>query len=354
MNTTVVRCAGITKAFSGVMAVDNVDLAVERGQILALLGPSGCGKTTVLRIIAGFESPDRGTVEINGQIVSDPKTLLVPEKRQVGMVFQEYAIFPHMNVANNIAFGLNRSQRQAGTVLDMLRLVNLQGMETRMPHELSGGERQRVALARALAPGPQVLLLDEPFSNLDAALRTQVQQETLEILKETSTTAVFVTHSQDEAMSMGDIIAVMNRGVLEQVDTPANIFHAPNSRFVASFMGVSTFLPARLYDDVLVSELGSHGLATGLKVESQIEIMIRPAEVSIIPSGVGQSIIRKKTFQGSFYLYDVTLPSGITIKCLENHFHDYELGMRVELRLVDELTPNLFVDGHSYEYKPLT
>jgi iron(III) transport system ATP-binding protein len=335
----------------GIPAVNNVDLSVEQSDILALLGPSGCGKTTVLRLIAGLDIPETGTVEIGGNMVTDIKTQAGPEKRQVGMVFQEYALFPHMNVSKNIAYGLPRSGKQQSIVNEMLSLVNLEGMGERMPHQLSGGEQQRVALARALAPSPQVLLLDEPFSNLDATLRTQMQQETLEILKVSGTSTIFVTHSQEEAMIMGDSIAIMNQGKIEQVDTPANIFHSPNTRFVAGFMGVSTFLPAYISEDSLLSELGSHPVPSGLTDGNNIEIMLRPTDITITPSDFGQGVIIKKIFQGSFYLYEVALSSGDTIKCSEIYSCDYELGTRVNIEPTQSQPNIIFVDGHTLDPK---
>ena len=347
MKKAAVRCTGLAKSYSGLPAVQNVDLAVEHGKILALLGPSGCGKTTVLRLIAGLDVPETGTVTIGDNLVTDSNTQVGPEKRQVGMVFQEYALFPHMNVSKNIAYGLPRPKEQLDIVKEMLKLVNLQGMGERMPYQLSGGEQQRVALARALAPSPHILLLDEPFSNLDATLRTQVQQETLEILRVSDTSTIFVTHSQEEAMIMGDSIAIMNQGKIEQVDTPAIIFHAPNTRFVAGFMGISTFLPAYISGDKLLSELGSHVPPSGLTTGDKIEIMLRPTDVTITPSDFGQGVIIKKFFQGSFYLYEVALSSGATIKCSEIYLRDYELGTKVNIEPISERPTIIFVDGHA-------
>ena len=344
MKNTAVRCTGLTKSFSGIPVVENTDLTVEQGNILALLGPSGCGKTTILRLIAGLEVPETGTVEIGNKVVTDSRTQLEPEKRRVGMVFQEYALFPHMNVAKNIAYGLPRPKEQFNIVNEMLKLVNLENMEERMPHQLSGGQQQRVALARALAPSPHVILLDEPFSNLDAALRTQVQQETLEILRASNTSTIFVTHSQEEAMIMGDSIAIMNQGRIEQVGTPVDIFHSPITRFVAGFIGISTFLPAYISSGELLSELGSHVVPSGLMASERIEIMIRPTDVSLTPSDSGQGIITKRIFQGPTYLYEVALPSGLIIKCSDNYSYDYQLGTRVRVQLIPDHPNTIFVD----------
>ncbi len=347
MKNIAVKCSGLTKSYTEMPAVQNVDISLHQSDILALLGPSGCGKTTVLKLIAGLDTPETGTVEIGGNIVTDINIQVGPEKRKVGMVFQEYALFPHMNVSKNIAYGLPRSDQQQSIVKKMLNLVNLDGMGERMPHQLSGGEQQRVALARALAPGPQVLLLDEPFSNLDATLRTQMQQETLEILKASNTSTIFVTHSQEEAMIMGDYIAIMNQGKIEQVDTPANIFHSPNTRFVASFIGVSTFLPAYISKNHLISEICSQPVPAEVTKDNKIEIMLRPTDITITPYDLGHGVITKKIFQGSFYLYEVALSSGDTIKCSEVYPSDYELGTRVNVEPIKGRPGILFVDGHT-------
>ena len=230
-------------------AVDGLSLALERGQILALLGPSGCGKTTTLRLIAGFEAPDAGQIAIGGRVVADADgTALAPEARGVGVVFQDYALFPHLSVEGNVAFGLDRLPRgdQQRRVHEVLELVGLTDFRGRYPHELSGGQQQRVAVARALAPAPAVLLLDEPFSNLDADLRTQMRDEVEKILRGTGTTAVFVTHDQEEAFTIADQVGVLNRGRLEQLASPETIYHRPATPFVAEFVGAADFLPGRV------------------------------------------------------------------------------------------------------------
>ena len=243
--TMALKCANLTKRFVDVLAVNGLNLSIPQGQILALLGPSGCGKTTVLRMIAGFTHPDAGSIEINGNQVFETGRNMPPEKRQVGMVFQEGALFPHLTVEQNIAYGLPKNSERQERIQEVVSLTGLDDLTRRMPHELSGGQQQRVALARALAPRPELLLLDEPFSNLDPGLRDQVRRDVMSILRSSGITAVFVTHDQEEAMYVGDSIVVMNRGMVEQQGAPEDIFHRPNSRFVAEFVGMVDFLAGR-------------------------------------------------------------------------------------------------------------
>ena len=226
------RCTGIAKRFGDTVVVDDLDLMAHTGEIVALLGPSGCGKTTTLRLIAGFEAQDSGTIEIGGRLVAGPSPGRgePPERRRVGMVFQDYALFPHLSVGKNVAFGLTRDQERNGQVEAALETVGLPDFAGRMPHELSGGQQQRVALARALAPGPDVILLDEPFSNLDAALRASVRAEVRQILSRAKATALLVTHDQEEALSLADRVAVMWDGHVVQSATPETLYHRPVSR----------------------------------------------------------------------------------------------------------------------------
>ncbi len=332
---TAVQCTRLTKFFGEIRAVENLELAVQQGEILALLGPSGCGKTTVLRLIAGFEVPDAGRVEIGGRLVSGPGVFLPPERRRVGMVFQDYALFPHMTVAENVAYGLGRGKGQAARVRDMLALVDLGDVADRLPHELSGGQQQRVALARALAPRPDVLLLDEPFSNLDAGLRKQVREEVLDILKATGTTAILVTHDQEEALFMGDRVAILNAGRLEQVGTPEEIFHHPATRFVAEFMGHTGFLPARVTADGLETELGFLPQRLPLPPGTQVDMLVRPDDLTLRPDPTGTARVERRIFQGMHHLHRVVLPSGRTVHCLTLHTEHYAPGTRVRV----ELTP---------------
>ncbi|MEE9324351.1 MAG: ABC transporter ATP-binding protein [Dehalococcoidia bacterium] len=348
MRDLALRSEGIAKSFGDVRAVHQLDLAVERGQIVALLGPSGCGKTTTLRLIAGFEVPDAGIIEVGGRRVAGSGTWVPPEIRRVGMVFQDYALFPHLTVAQNIAYGLPRGLDRASRVREIMSLVGLTGFESRMPHQLSGGEQQRVALARALGPDPEVLLLDEPFSNLDAGLRGQVRADVRDILKKSGSTVIFVTHDQEEALFMGDVVAVMNYGHVEQVDTPENIFHAPTTRFVANFMGIAEFLSASFQGDTLMTEIGSVGRYPTLEPVDGLEVMVRPDDLTLHPSDIGQGRIVDKMFQGAFYLYRVALNSGIVVHCLEFHTENYAIGTQVEVRLNPGHRPLCFLNGHVF------
>jgi iron(III) transport system ATP-binding protein len=325
------------------------------GELLVITGPSGCGKTTLLRLIAGLEAPEQGLIKIWGQPVAGPTTWLPPEARRVGLVFQEYALFPHMTVAENLAFGLRGWSRKSralrvSTVLDMVRLLHL---AMRYPHELSGGEQQRVALARALAPGPDLLLLDEPFSNLDAGLRRQLREEVKGLLKASGNTAIFVTHDQEEALFMGDRMAIMNEGRLEQVGTLEEIYHRPATRFVARFMGLADFIPANVQAGALRTEAGWLQQPDGLTEGSSAEVMVRPDDVSCRPSERGQGRILARFFQGAFYLYRVLLPSGGVVHCLQSHTQEFPVGTQVEVRLDPGHALRCFVNGRALASPPV-
>ena len=341
------ECAAIFKSFGDAPAVQGFNLDVPRGQVLALLGPSGCGKTTALRLIAGFDEPDSGSITIGGHRVWDQSRNVSPEKRRVGMVFQEGALFPHLSVEQNVAYGLPRKVRRTNRIHQVLSLVGLEHLRHRMPHELSGGQQQRVALARALAPQPEILLLDEPFSNLDPGLREQVRRDTLEILRAGQTTSIFVTHDQDEALLVGDSIAVMNHGRIEQVASPEEIFHCPATRFVAEFIGLVDFLPARKEGNQLVTQVGSTEWPEACQPDSDLEVMVRPDCLECYPSDQGQGTVIEREFRGAFFLYRIALSSGHTVRCLHSHTEEYPVGspVAVNLRRGHELRP--FHDGQA-------
>jgi len=354
------ECHGLTKQFGQVQAIVGLDLTVMPGQVVALLGPSGCGKTTALRLIAGFEQPDGGSISVGGRQVCQPGYAMPPEQRNVGMVFQEGALFPHLTVAQNVAYGLSRGNGRDKRVEEVLELVGLDGLGRRMPHELSGGQQQRVALARALAPRPEVLLLDEPFSNLDPRLREQVRKDVLEILKSGNITAIFVTHDQEEALFVGDIVAVMNEGRVEQTGSPEEIFHSPATRFVAEFFGMVDFIPAWREGSRLLTEVGSVSWPDGIgplgppaeiagDTSENLEVMVRPDCLNCVPSGQGQGTITSREFRGPFYLYRVALPSGHSVRCLLSHINDLPIGatVTVDLRHGHSLKP--FAEGRAVD-----
>ncbi len=284
-----VRVVGVSKSFDGSTKVlDGVDVDVAAGATLALLGPSGCGKTTLLRIIAGLERPDDGTVSVGGQTLTSPATMVPPERRRVGMVFQDWALFPHLSVARNVGFGLPRQERRRSPRIDeALELVGLSTMGDRMPATLSGGQQQRVALARAIAPRPSVLLLDEPFSNLDASLRSKVRTEIHQLLVELGITTIFVTHDQDEAFVLGDRVAVIaDRSVVQQ-GSPEVLYGRPATRWLAGFVGDANFVAAEAAGTRAVTALGPVGLYE--PADGTVDLLIRPEELELVPDS-GRSV----------------------------------------------------------------
>lgn len=277
------RVEGLAKTFDGIVPVlAGIDFQVASGSTVSLLGPSGCGKTTLLRSIAGLEVPDRGSIDLEGRVLSGPDHFVAPESRRIGMVFQDWALFPHLSVGKNVGFGLPRGDRKdSARIGEALDLVGLGGMEDRSPATLSGGQQQRVALARALAPRPAMLLLDEPFSNLDASLRSQVRGEVHRLLTDLGVTTIFVTHDQDEAFVLGDSVAVMSAGRIVQVGTPQQIYQQPATPWVASFVGDANFVSGLADGKVAESILGPLELERSLS--GPVEILIRPEDLTIQP-----------------------------------------------------------------------
>ena len=334
---SVLELAGVTRRYRRGQppAVDAVSLSVSRGEILALLGPSGSGKSTLLRLIAGFELPDAGSVAINGRVVADATVAVPPEERGVGIVFQDYALFPHLTVEANVAFGLHALDRRPRRerVLSFLELVGLSTLGRRYPHELSGGQQQLVALARALAPAPAVLLLDEPFSNLDADLRGQMRQDVEKILRETETTVIFVTHGQDEAFGIGDRVGVLYDGRLEQLDTPETIYHRPASPFVAEFVGAAIFVPGRLGHGCVDTEVGTFPVDGAAPRDAAVDVMIRPDDVTFVPAADGDAVVVHRDFRGTETMYCLALPGGRRVFSSQPSWATAAVGDRVRIAI---------------------
>ncbi|MFU8855584.1 MAG: ABC transporter ATP-binding protein [Deferrisomatales bacterium] len=330
-------------SYGGPPVVRGVSLRLPEGDIGCLLGPSGCGKTTLLRAIAGFEPLRGGEILLHGRTVSRPGLLVPPERRRVGMVFQDLALFPHLTAAKNVAFGLRAADRDTRSrrVGELLALVGLEQREDAYPHQLSGGQQQRVALARAMAPRPDLLLLDEPFSSLDVDLRDKLAREVREILKEDGLTALLVTHHQFEAFAMADEIGVLQAGRLCQWDTGYGLYHRPADRFVADFVGEGTMLPGTVGDGGNVTtELGTiHGhVPPGCGPGCRVEVLLRPDDLLHDDEGPAFAEVTAKAFRGAEFLYTLRLPSGAEVLCLAPSHHDHPVGRRLGLRVaVDEL-----------------
>jgi len=324
-------CRGVSRRFGPTLAVDAVDLDVPAGSFTSLLGPSGCGKTTLLRIVAGLERPDTGTVAVDGREVDGPSGHVAPEDRSVGMVFQAHALFPHLDVGRNVAFGLRRLDRAARTrrVREVLELVGLVGLEARMPSQLSGGQQQRVALARALAPSPSLLLLDEPFSSLDAALRASVREEVRAILHAAGQTALLVTHDQEEALSITDRVGVMFDGRLHQVADPETLYREPATREVASFVGDADLVAGTRAASFMVDTPFGR-LPTASPVTSdRVTVVVRPESVVLRAAADGEATVRHVTFFGHDTLVEVTLEDGTTLRSRTGPAVRLERGQRV-------------------------
>jgi iron(III) transport system ATP-binding protein len=331
----------LSKAYAGVPAVDRLTLALGAGRIGCLLGPSGSGKTTVLRCIAGFERPDGGRVLAGGEVLSGPGTWVPPERRRIGMVFQDFALFPHLDALANVAFGLRDADPAARRrrAFEMLSLVGLEAHAAKMPHELSGGQQQRVALARALAPRPRLVLLDEPFSNLDAEVRMELAQQVRAALVAERSTALLVTHDQREAFAICDEIGVMRAGRLEQWDAPWNLYHSPATRFVADFVGEGTFIegtvvgPGRVQTELGVIE---GQLTVERPAGARVDLLLRPDDVIHDDASPLRAEVVERVFRGAEFRYKLRLPSGATALSFVPSHHDHALGERIGIRLETE------------------
>jgi iron(III) transport system ATP-binding protein len=338
----VLRIEGLTQEYGQEAAVRDFDLAVKEGELLTLLGPSGCGKTTTLRMIAGLERPSAGEVRIGGETVTGDGGFVPPEDRDVGLVFQNFALFPHLTVEENITFGIDSwdgADREARAT-ELLELVDLEPHREKPPAQLSGGQQQRVALARSLAPEPEVLLLDEPFSNLDVRLRIEMREEVRRILKETGVTAISVTHDQEEALSISDRVAIMNDGRLEQVGKPEVVFENPESRFVASFLGRASFIRGQVYGDTVETVLGSletsqiNGPVSAYE-GAEIDVLVRPDDLEAVPANeaTANGKIIHRQYNGPTFVYRVELTNGSTVRCLHNHVETFEHGQPVTVSI---------------------
>ena len=342
-----IRCDGLSKSYGDTAALRDVTLTLEKGEVLALVGPSGSGKTSLLRLVAGFEAPDAGTVSLNGRVVAGAGQWAPPEERHLGMVFQDYALFPHMTVFQNVSFGLKDwpKEDREDRAQAMLGMVRLSKMGKRYPYELSGGEQQRVALARSLAAEPQALLLDEPFSNLDPSLQDDLRSEVKDILRSSEVSAIYVTHDQEGALFMGDRVAVLNSGALEQVGSPEEMFHRPLSRFVAQFLGAADFLRARSVGGCLETEIGLLERPDTLGEGDEVDVGVRPDDVAMSRGGNGIGIVVGRVFRGTHYLYTVSLPSGAHVRSLQHHTARYEEGEAVDVRLEPDQSLMCFPDN---------
>ncbi len=347
----------IAVGFDDTLVLDGLTLALEPGEIGCLLGASGCGKTTALRAVAGFEPLRQGQIVVGDQQISRPGFTLPPRERRVGMVFQDYALFPHLSAADNIAFGLRHLKPAAklGRVSHMLKLVGLQAVANHYPHQLSGGQQQRVAVARALAPDPAVLLMDEPFSNLDVELRERLSLEVRAILKKAGTTALIVTHDQQEAFAIADRIGLMHQGRIEQWDTPYNLYHRPASRLVAKFIGQGVLIPGVVEANHHIRiPMGCLPSLSPLSPGTVVDVLLRPDDIVQDDHSPLKGRVVSRTFRGASILYTLELPCGNRVLALVASHHNHAIGDAVGVRLDAEHVIAFPVEGADRGHIPLS
>lgn len=345
MNSPLLILSHIQHSYGEQPVVNDLSLTLETGEIGCLLGPSGCGKTTVLRCIGGFEPISHGEIVLKGITVSNDHYVMPPEQRRIGMVFQDYALFPHLSVAANINFGLHRlakSERKL-RVNELMQVVGLADVAEKYPHELSGGQQQRVALARALAPRPDLLLLDEPFSNLDVSLRERLSIEVRGILSDQNITAILVTHDQHEAFALADKIGVMDKGEIQQWDTAYNLYHRPVNRFVADFIGQGVFLPGKVLSphqvEIELGVLPVKMLPQDLErsdipiKDRKVDVLLRPDDIVYDDASPLRAVIVDKAFRGAEILYTLKLAKGGTVLSLVSSHHNHPVGKKIGIKL---------------------
>jgi iron(III) transport system ATP-binding protein len=329
-----VEVSGVSKRFGPVAVLHDIAITIEPGRVFALLGPSGCGKTTLLRIIAGLERPDAGRVAIGGDVVTsvEGNVFVPPERRRVGMVFQDWALFPHLSVAANVGYGLPRRPDRRERVEHALAMVGMSGLGDRNPTTLSGGQQQRVALARAIAPEPTVILLDEPFSNLDTALRVQVRGEVHRLLSDLGITTVFVTHDQEEAFVLGDEVGVMHDGRIIQQATPADLYARPADPWVAGFVGDANLVDGETFGDRAATVVGPVPLAVALPADGPARVLLRPEELGIVAGD--SATVEILEFYGHDSVYVVRLDDGAAIRVRIGSLPAFRPGDRVAVSYV--------------------
>ncbi|MCL4108304.1 UNVERIFIED_CONTAM: hypothetical protein GTU68_065332 [Idotea baltica] len=331
-NNKILTVDQISVAYGDNEVVNNVSFSLKNGEIGCLLGPSGCGKTTILRAIAGFESVKNGSINLCDAIVSDAKFTMPPEKRNIGMVFQDFALFPHLNIADNIAFGIRHLSKKdkKERVNQLLTLINLEGYGNRYPHELSGGQQQRIALARGLAPKPDLILMDEPFSSMDTELREELAREVRIILKHENITAILVTHDQNEAFAMADNIGVIKDGKLLQWETGYDLYHEPNSVFVADFIGQGVFIDGEMMQDnqvkTSIAIFEGHHIPKGLSEGSKVKVLVRPDDIIHDDCSPRKAKILSRVFRGANNMYTLEMEDGTQLLSLVHSHHNHEVG----------------------------
>lgn len=336
MKKSIIKCRQLTKSYANIPALRDISFTLCSNEILSILGPSGCGKTTLLRLIAGFEKPDSGEIFIGDHMASSGSIHIPTNKRNIGVVFQEYALFPHMTVSENISFGLSNLDKtsRSARLNEAIGLVKLNGLEYRYPHELSGGQQQRLALARTLATRPVAILLDEPFSNLDSVMRREMRQEMKSILRENNIATIFVTHDRIEAFATSDKIAIMKEGKFQQVDTPESIYYSPANKFVAEMSRTCDFIHGTYHNGTAYTDIGNLpcSLSSDRLMENQsVLVLIHPDDFRVLPDPNGKSTIHSREFRGDETMLTVNTPEGNSIRCRHRSYSAITPGTRVSL-----------------------